>query len=311
MTIPPIGLAIVAPGGFAPDHAAFLAGIAKLEAKGCTVHNYYDYHERFQRFGAPDDGRLAQLHAAAADPDVQVVMALRGAYGMSRLLPHIDYQALADSGKIFVGFSDVTALHMALMAKTGRGSYAGPMAAGDFGAGDWDAYTQQSFWHCLQGPTHEVVVKVADTPQAAGNPACDVTGTLWGGNLAMLTHLCGTEYFPQIEGGILFVEDISEHPYRIERMLLQLLFAGVLQQQKALVLGDFSNYKLYPNDNGYDFDAMLAFVRSQLSIPVLTGLPFGHIDTRATLPFGAKTHLQSDAEGFRLHMSDYPCLSNR
>jgi muramoyltetrapeptide carboxypeptidase len=302
--IPPIGIAIVAPGGFAPDHSAFLNGIARLEAQGCTVHNYYDYHERFQRFGGTDESRLAQLHAAANDPEVKVVMALRGAYGMSRLLPHIDYKALADSGKIFVGFSDVTAFHMALMAKTGACSYAGPMASGDFGADVWDAYTHQNFWQCLTGPTHEVLA------QAEGNPTVDVSGTLWGGNLAMVTSLCGTEYFPQIDGGILFVEDISEHPYRIERMLLQLLYAGVLQKQKALVLGDFSNYKLFPADNGYDFDAMLAFIRSQVSIPVLTGLPFGHIDTRATLPFGAKARLRSDANGFQLLMSDYPSLSN-
>lgn len=304
MNIPPIGIAIVAPGGYAPDDAAFLRGLTRLEAQGCTIHNYYDHAKRFQRFGGTDEARLAQLHAAARDPDVQVVMALRGSYGMSRLLPHIDYQLLADSGKIFVGFSDMTALHMALMAKTGACSYAGPMASGDFGAEVWDDYTLQNFLQCLAGPTHEV------SAQVEGNPVVDVSGMLWGGNLAMVTHLCGTEYFPNVDGGILFIEDVNEHPFRVERMLLQLLFTGVLQQQKALVLGDFSNYKLVPSDNGYGFDAMLAFIRSQVSIPVLTGLPFGHIDTRATLPFGAQARLRSDAAGFQLLMSDYPTLSH-
>jgi muramoyltetrapeptide carboxypeptidase len=304
VNIPPIGIAIVAPGGYAPDNAAFLGGIARLEAQGCTVHNYYDYDTRFQRFGGTDEARLAQLHAAARDPDVQVVMALRGSYGMSRLLPHIDYQLLADSGKIFVGFSDMTAFHMALMAKTGACSYAGPMASGDFGVEVWDEYTLQNFFQCLAGPTHMV------SGQATGNPVLDVSGKLWGGNLAMVTHLCGTEYFPNTDGGILFLEDVNEHPFRVERMMLQLLFTGVLQKQEAIILGDFGNYALVPADNGYDFDAMLAFIRTQTSVPILTGLPFGHISTRATLPFGAQARLRSTASGFQLLMSDYPTLSN-
>jgi muramoyltetrapeptide carboxypeptidase len=302
--IPNTGIAIVAPGGCAPDEAALARGIARLEAMGVKVHNYYKADAKFQRFGGTDAGRLAQLHAAARDPQVQVVMALRGQYGVSRLLPHIDYQLLADSGKIFVGYSDITALHMALMAKMGVASYAGPMACGDIGVDEWDLFTHQDFWRCLAGPTHEVSVVVA------GNPRADVHGRLWGGNLAMLTHLCGTEYFPHIENGILFVEDVNEHPYRVERMLLQLLYAGVLDKQRALVLGDFSAYKLGPADNGYDFDVMLEFIRSRLSIPVLTGLPFGHVSHRVTLPFGAQAHLRSGANGFQLLMSDYPVLSH-
>jgi muramoyltetrapeptide carboxypeptidase len=143
---------------------------------------------------------------------------------------------------------------------------------------------------------------------AAGNPAVDVAGTLWGGNLAMVNHLIGTPYWPQIDGGILFLEDIAEHPYRIERMLLQLHFAGVLERQKAIVLGDFSGYRLSPNDNGFDFDSMLAFIRETIGVPVLTGLPFGHVKERCTLPFGAQAHLVSDGAGFELTVSGYPTL---
>jgi muramoyltetrapeptide carboxypeptidase len=146
---------------------------------------------------------------------------------------------------------------------------------------------------------------------AAGNPVVDVDGKLWGGNLAMLVHLLGTPYFAQIDGGILFIEDINEHPYRVERMLLQLLHAGVLDKQKALVLGDVSGYKLAAFDNGYDFDAMLAYIRSRLPIPVLTGLPFGHIRERCTLPFGAQARLVSDRSGsFELTASGYPTLGH-
>jgi muramoyltetrapeptide carboxypeptidase len=302
--LPPnnIGIAIAAPGGWALDDAALQRGIARLRQQGCVVHNYYDGEHKFQRFGGTDAGRLAQLNAAAADPEVQVVMALRGSYGISRLLPDIDFQAMADSGKLFVGYSDFTAFHMGLMAKTGRASFAGPMVCDDLIRDEPVPFTLAQLWDCLTGPDHSVSAVVG------GNPALEVSGRLWGGNLSMLVHLLGTPYFPDIEGGILFVEDVSEHPYRIERMLLQLLHAGVLGRQKALLLGDFSAYRLAPQDNGYDFDAMLSYLRARLPVPVLTGLEFGHLARRVTLPFGASAHLVSDADGFHMTMRDYPTL---
>jgi muramoyltetrapeptide carboxypeptidase len=299
-----IGIAIFAPGGRAVDDAALGRGIERLEQRGCIVHNYYDPGLSFQRFGGTDAGRLAQLEAAVADPEVQVVMALRGQYGLTRLLPQIDFEALAASGKIFVGYSDMTALHMGLMARTGAISYAGPMFAGDFTADQPVDFTLDNFWQCLAGPTHVI------TELAAGNPSVNVAGKVWGGNLSMLVSLLGTEYFPAIEGGILYVEDVNEHPYRVERMLLQLMQAGVLAKQQALVLGDFSAYRLSPADHGYDYDAMLSYLRGTLPLPVLTGLQFGHIPRRVTIPFGAQASLVSDSARFDLTMSDYPTLGD-
>lgn len=297
-----IGIAIVAPGGYTSDPSTVERAISRLQAQGCVVHNYYDQNAIHQRFGGTDEGRLAQLAAAVADPDVQLIIALRGAYGISRLMPRIDFEAIAASGKIVVGFSDVTALHMGLMARTGALSYAGPMIAGDFGAAEPVSFTLDDFWRCLAGPTHTI------RERATGNPSVDVAGTVWGGNLAMLVSLLGTPYFPRIEGGILYVEDINEHPYRVERMLIQLMQAGVLERQRAVVLGDVSGYRLGPADNGYDFDTMLAWAREHLPLPVLTGLSFGHIPRRVTIPFGAQGRLVSDAEGFALSLSDYPTL---
>lgn len=297
-----LGVAIVAPAGYTPDQAAVARGIARLEAQGCLVHNYYRPDAVHQRFGGTDEARLGQLYDAADDPDIQLVMAVRGGYGLTRLLPRIDFERLAASGKLFVGYSDITALQMGLYAKTGVLSYAGPLLAGDFGAEEPCDFTLQQFWDCLAGPAHRIV------EQACGNPQVDVSGTIWGGNLAMLTSLLGTEWFPRIDDGILFVEDIAEHPYRVERMLLQLMQAGVLERQQALVLGDFSGYRLGALDNGYDFDAMLAHLRATLSIPVLTGLSFGHVPRRVTIPFGAQARLQSGETGFTLALSDYPTL---
>jgi muramoyltetrapeptide carboxypeptidase len=297
-----LGIALVAPGGYATEPEAVTRGIARLEAQGILVHNYYDHEQRHLRFGGTDESRLAQLNAAASDPDVQVVVALRGQYGMSRLLPHIDFDRMTDSGKIFVGFSDITAFHMGLYARRGTLSYAGPMFAGDFGAVEPVDFTLDDFWRCLAGPTHTVA------GQGQGNPSLDVAGTVWGGNLAMIMSLVGTQHFPAIDGGILFLEDIAEHPYRIERMLLQLMQAGVLARQRAIVLGDFYGYRLAPADNGYDFENMLAYLRATLPCPVLTGLEFGHIPRRVTIPFGAQGRLVADEAGWRLTMSDYPTV---
>jgi len=297
-----IGIAIAAPGGYALDDDALARGIARLEQQGHLVHNYYEPAHKFQRFGGTDAGRLAQLNAAAADPDVQVVMALRGSYGISRLLPQIDFDAMAASGKLFIGYSDFTAFHCGLLAKTGHISFAGPMLCDDYTRDEPVAFTQDDMWSCLRGPTHVV------TGSGAGNPDLDVSGTVWGGNLAMLGHVLATPYFPTVDDGILFVEDVNEHPYRVERLLLQLLHAGVIGRQRALVLGDFSAYRLSPQDNGYDFEAMLAYLRQRLPVPVLTGLEFGHIRRRVTLPFGAPGRLLARDGAWTLTMTDYPTL---
>ncbi|MFZ6849632.1 LD-carboxypeptidase [Undibacterium sp. RuRC25W] len=281
----PLSIAIVAPSGAPLDEDAVVKGLAFLRELGHQVHNYYHPEEKFLRFGATDQLRIDHLYAAAANPDVDVVMALRGSYGFSRLLPHLDFDFFAQSGKIFVGYSDFTLMHQALLARNVL-SIAGPML-GDFSHSEkLSAYTLKQFSECLSGPTHRVEFLSEDTLDMV------VHGRLWGGNLAMLVSTLGTPYWTQLDDGILFIEDIGEHPYRVERMLLQLHFAGVLEQQKAIVLGDFSGYRLAPHDNGYDFSQMLAYLRSILSIPVLTGLPFGHIPDRASLVVGSEATLR-------------------
>jgi len=289
-----VGVALIAPGGYAPDEAALARGILALQSQGCVVYDYYDPAAKYLRFGGTDAARVEQIYAAIDNPQVQIVLAIRGSYGMSRLLPLLDLRRLAASKKIFVGHSDVTALHLALLAQTGATSVAGPMLCGDFGEAELSEYTMSHFWQCLRQPEQVLQISAPD------NPVVNVSGTLWGGNLAMLNHLIGSSYLPQIEDGILFLEDIGEHPYRIERMMLQLQYAGILGRQQAIVLGDFSNYRLAEYDNGYGFDAMLAYLRAHAPVPILTGLPFGHIRDKVTLQVGAQAQLRSDANGFQL-----------
>lgn len=297
-------VAIVAASGYAVSDAAVARGIAALQAQGCKVRNFYDGDRKYQRFAATDDARVVQLHAAAQDPEVDIVLALRGGYGLTRLLPALDFPMLAASGKLFVGHSDFTAFQLALLAKTGVTSFAGPMLCDDFVREELSALTMQSFWQCLTQATQTIQVS------ARNNPVLACEGTLWGGNLAMLTHLVGSPYMPQIENGILFIEDVNEHPYRVERMVLQLLHAGILEQQQALVLGDFSAYRLTDYDNGYDFAVMLDYLRSTLPIPVLCGLPFGHEADKVTLAVGSHCALRSERESLSLVMSAYRHLSH-
>ena len=294
-TISPLKIAIVAPSGAPLDEEGVIRGLTFLRQCGHQVHSYYHPEEKFQRFAASDQLRVEQMHAAASNPDVDVVVALRGSYGFSRILPHLDLDLLAKSGKIFVGYSDFTLMHQAMLA-CGVKSVAGPML-GDFSHPDHVSdYTVSQFFACLSGTWHSVEFV------SEGTPDLQIQGRLWGGNLAMLVHTLGTPYWTQLDDGILFLEDVGEHPYRVERMLLQLHFAGVLAKQKAIILGDFSGYRLAPHDNGYDFAQMLTYVRSILAVPVLTGLPFGHIRDHATLVVGSDATLQVEQENVTLKM---------
>lgn len=278
-------LAIVAPSGAALDETDLERGLQVLSDAGFKVLNFYQHAYRFERFGASDQARLAQLHAAIDHPEVDIVMGLRGSYGLSRILPEIDWGKLARSGKWLVGYSDFNALQLALLAKTGAASLCGPMLCNDFTREDLRVFTQDQFFQTLR---QRKTFLQFDTDQASD---LNLDGILWGGNLAMICHLLGTPYFPQIKGGILFVEDVAEHPYRVERMLLQLHMAGVLAKQKAIVVGDFSAYRLAPQDNGYDFASMLRFLRATIATPIITGLPFGHCDDKASLMQGANAKL--------------------
>jgi muramoyltetrapeptide carboxypeptidase len=216
-------------------------------------------------------------------------MATRGGYGLTRLLDAIDWKLVARSverGTRWVGHSDVTALQLGLLAHTGSASWAGPLACFDFGGDAVDDVTEGCFVEAMSGELEAVGFRID-----AGHDGLQARGTLWGGNLAVLVSLLGTPHWPEVKGGVLFVEDVNEHPYRIERMLLQLHQAGVLARQKAVLLGAFTEYRKSPLDRGYTLKSALEHVRSVTKTPILAGLPFGHVATKVTLPVGARVQL--------------------
>jgi len=247
---------------------------------------------RDQRFGGSDEARLAAL-LRVADEAPAIAMATRGGYGLTRLLDRLPWKRLARSverGTRWVGYSDMTALQLGLLAHTGAGSWAGPMALGDFGradeAGGVDEVTRDCFLEAMRGELEAVGFRTE-----AGFDGLGVKGVLWGGNLTVLCSLLGTAHWPGVQGGVLFLEDVNEHPYRVERMLLQLHQAGVLHQQKAVVLGAFSDWTPSPHDRGYGMKSVLALLRATQRTPILAGLPFGHVHPKVTLPVGRKVQL--------------------
>jgi len=283
---------IYSPSSAVRDKAAFRRGVKRLRALGHEVEIDSDALSSYQRFAGDDATRIAAIARAAAS-GADLAMISRGGYGLTRILADLPYEALAkaiDSGTQFVGLSDFTALQLALMSKTGAISWQGPCLGEDFGTEDEPDDVMQACLDDLLLAQGEGVGWRVPRGQAAQDH--EIHGAkLWGGNLAVLVSLLGTPYLPKVRGGVLFLEDVGEHPYRLERMLTQLLHSGVLSKQKALVLGQFTNYKLVPHDKGFKLDTVAQWLRTQISIPVVMGLPLGHVPTKVLLPVGAKVDL--------------------
>lgn len=290
---------IFSPSSAVRDKAAFKRGVKRLQAQGHQVEIDEAALSSSMRFAGDDDTRLnAITRAAASGADIALIS--RGGYGLTRLLTQLPYKAIAkaiDKGTQFVGLSDFTAFQLAVYAKTQRITWQGPALGEDFGPEhEPDDIMQACFDDlCLeQGEDTGWRMPVDAHPRADAKPVKVNNAVLWGGNLAVLTSLLGTPYFPNVKGGVLFLEDVGEHPYKVERMLTQLLNAGVLQQQKAIVFGQFTAYKLVPHDKGFKLKTVIDRLRAQLKIPVLTGLPFGHVPTKVLLPIGAKVDLATE-----------------
>jgi muramoyltetrapeptide carboxypeptidase len=304
--MPDARIRLIAPSGYAHDPALMARGVARLREAGCSVDGL-DVLERAQtRFAGSDAERAGDINALATLEHLpEVALVTRGGYGAARLLGQLDYGALrerlAGSRLALVGHSDFTALQLALHAKSGVCSFAGPLLA-DLGAEPFPAFTWDHLWNTL-GSTGMVA-----TWSGAGDAAVDVQGTLWGGNLAVLCSLLGTPYFPAIEGGILFVEDLGEPPFRIERLFYQLQLSGVLARQRALVVGDFHACRPGPRDNGYDLGEAFAQLARMAGIPVVHGLPHGHASRQLTLPFGGQARLRVAGGEARLECTGYPHL---
>lgn len=297
-TAAPLSLTLHSPSGVVARASELTRALRRLRKIGFDAQLDEAVRARHQRFAGDDDVRLAALHRVARDGR-DIALASRGGYGLGRLLDRIDYKLIArsiEAGKRWVGHSDHTALSLAVLAHTRCPTWAGPLACYDFGrapeaGAPWvpDEVTEGCFLEAMHGELEAIGFRTE-----AGFDGLEARGLLWGGNLCVLLSLLGTPHWPRVKGGILFLEDVNEHPYRVERMLLQLQQAGVLDAQKAIVLGAFTDYRKSPLDRGYTLRSAIAQLRGMTRTPILTGLPFGHVPTKVCLPVGRRATLVVD-----------------
>lgn len=261
-------------------------GFITREGKNLNARNGY--------LAGTDEQRLADLHWAFDDPEIEAVWCIRGGYGCTRLLPDINFDLIRKNPKPFIGYSDVTALHLAIRQKTGLVTFHGPVAAADF-----PENTLQHFRAALMEPVLNYAITIPGKAEqlpgeefrpfviASGN----AKGHLIGGNLTLLSALVGTPFSPSFRKKIVFIEDVGEQPYRIDRMLTQLLQATDLQQAAGIALGVFFDCKPKPDSPSLTLEAMLRDKFGGLGIPVIYGLPFGHVPHQATFPYGIEAEL--------------------
>jgi muramoyltetrapeptide carboxypeptidase len=295
-------IGLVAPSGHIVDPEILDAAIARLNQRGWRIKEGANVRRKWKYFSAPDAERVTELHEMAFDPEVDVVMGVRGGYGLSRILGMIDYAALAASRKVFVGFSDFTALSLALMARMNYVSFSGPMARVDFGHDDVSALMEENFWPLLTQEAHDAPL----IESKHGYDAQEIEGVVWGTNLSLMCHLVGTPYFPNVHNGILVAEDIGEEPYHIERCFMQLKHAGILDQQRAIILATFNGFDLNSDiAKRLTMEDVAETLRKIAPCPVLTGFPFGHAAEKISLPIGSQARVIITRTGYRLSFSGY------
>jgi muramoyltetrapeptide carboxypeptidase len=274
-------IALIAPAS--PfDRAEFELGLARLRQRYDVQHRPDIFEQRGYLAGA-DQRRLSELQAALTQPGLAAIIAARGGYGSTRLLARIEPELVRRHAPLLVGFSDITALH-ALWARAELGSIHGNMVAG-IGRGTDAQFAR--FVGALEGRFCE---RFAGLERIAGGAA---EGVLMGGNLAVLCALLGTPWFPPLADAVLFLEDIGERPYRVDRMLTSLRDADVLRDVRGIALGAFVQGE--PGADGITLAQVLSERLADLGVPVVAGVPAGHIDDNHELPFGRRVRLDADA----------------
>ncbi|WP_166642106.1 LD-carboxypeptidase [Paludibacterium purpuratum] len=301
---------LMALGGPMNDPARAKRGVDALHALGFEVDNLSVLARRHSRFAGTIAERAADLNALAdpAEAMPELIVATRGGYGAIQVLEHLDFDRLCprliSSGTVLMGYSDNTAAQLALLTRGGVVSWSGPMLYGDFAAQPTSAFTMNWLRQALAAGRFSLRV---DAPQKAA--ATRLHGTLWGGNLTVLTSLVGTPWLPALSDGILFIEDVGEDVYKADRMLEQLRQAGILSRQRAILFGHFSGQRQDGYDpDGYTMDRLIERVAAQTGVPAFTGLPIGHVADIVPLPIGGQGELIADVDGFTLNVSGAPAL---
>ena len=288
-------IAVIAPCSAAAEDKV-KDGIEYLKEKGFIVKTADNLSGQSGFLAGSDDYRISSFNKFWADKEVKALFCVRGGYGVQRILTEIDYNLITDIPKILVGYSDISALSSAILAKSGVITFSGPMVASDMGK-NFDIYSEEMLWRMLMGQP------IIDNP--AGQPLVVykkgyAEGYIFGGTLTVLLPYFGTSYVPDLDGAILLLEDIGENIGKLDRHFHQLRYQGVFDQISGLVLGEFKDCF---EDNVDPIEALQSILDSALKgydIPVVMNFAYGHIKKRVTLPIGARAILDTDPPNFRL-----------
>jgi len=268
------------------QHAA-----AYLERLGYRIKFGAHIEKKYGYLAGTDEQRAEDLNQMFADTEVKAIFCLRGGYGSPRILKRLDYELIAQNPKILAGYSDITALSLAIFAKTKLISFSAPMLSTDFA--NTDVYAFESFWKMLTTP--EPFGRVENHPQHERKllQAGTAAGRLIGGNLSLCTVLIGTDFMPNLKEAIFFAEDIGEEPYRVDRLLSQLENVDILENLSGLVFGQFANAQPKNETSLSMAEVFTRYVASlKENCPAMMGLSYGHIKHKHTLPIGANARLR-------------------
>ena len=281
-------VAVAAPSSAALHRKDAEAGLQALRARGLTVESGRALAPRHGYLAGTDDDRAAELNALFARTDLDAIICLRGGYGALRILDRLDWDALRANPKLIVGYSDITALHLAAWSRAGVPGLSAAMAAPDWPS--LDPASEQQFWDIAGGAYPWEIVGPGGEPLAPVQAGV-AEGTLLGGNLSLVAALVGTPYMPDVDGAILFIEDVGESPYRIDGLLARLRLAGILGRLGGLVYGAFTGSEPPANRPSLELDDVLAHYAASVNGPVARGLVYGHFVTKSPLPVGVDARL--------------------
>jgi muramoyltetrapeptide carboxypeptidase len=290
-------IGVIAPASPMDDCTRVERGVRYLESCGYRTITGKHAGKRSGYLAGTDEERAEDIGAMFADRRVNAIICIRGGYGTPRLLARLDYAVIRKNPKIFVGYSDITALHLAFWARARLVTFHGPMLGVDM-AGTMDPFAEEALWRLLTSPSRQLI-----PPESGGMPLTPGRGTgrLLGGNLSLLVSLFGTPYQPAFRHALLFLEEIGEEPYRVDRMLTQLRNAGLFRQAAGIALGQFTD--CVPKDAGKPSQTVEEIVRecaAGSSRPFVAGLPFGHERKMVTIPVGVRAALDGRAGSLEL-----------
>ncbi len=286
-------IGIISPASSPDEFLRVERGVKYLESLGYRVKVGKHVGKNHGYLAGTDDERVEDLHSMFKDKNVKAVFTVRGGYGAFRLLDKIDYRVIKNNPKIFVGYSEITSLQMAFFEKAGLITFAGPMVGVDF-YDEVSQYTTENFWAMI---TSNKKIGKLSFPEEQKLPFLikgNASGRVVGGNLAVFAALLGTEYFPNLTGKILMIEDIGELPYRIDRMLNQLRLAGAFKKIKGIILGRFVDCNEHdPAKKTLSLGEVIQHYIGSLKVPSVYTFPHGHIKDLITVPFGVKVNLNA------------------